>query len=170
MKRFSYFFFYSFFLLLLSLMTPRSIFATKSCTASVNINETTYGQGATISYSGTDDLGGNTDLYLVRWQDGEQIYPPLTLTESNYKGRYYYKVASCTSGQSCQANTPADLPPGKYFVYCSILTSPNACSGNPFCSYEGEGGNVNCEALTFGSCSTTDKAFFTVKPTTSTSV
>ena len=147
-----------------SLIFPSVIFAAKTCTVNVAQSEIVYGTQAAISYSGSDSAGSATDLFLVRWKDGNKIEPPLALTESSYAGVYYYKVSSCTSGQSCQATTPIDFPPGQYYAFCAVQQTALPCSGNPLCSYEGTGGIQNCATGGYTSCSTTDQDFFNVKP------
>ena len=161
MRRFSYLVI-TLTLFSMGLLIPSPIFAAKTCTVTISQSAITYGNTVTVSYSGQGDPGQNVDLFLERWQDAERIDPPLNLQEVTNGSRTYYKMGICVAGQSCQVNTPSDLPPGKYFTHCQISYAPDPCSGNPYCSYENWGGSLACAG--YQSCSNGDNALFVVKP------
>ena len=146
-------------------LLPQKTFASsQNCSISLSQSSVVSGTSVTASYSGRGTTGNSVDLYVERWPDGGTINPtPGTVSVSQNVN--YYKIGSCTNdGHTCQTTIPGNLASGNYYVNCNVFPGHDACSGNPFCSYENVGGKADCAALGFQSCSTSDKTTLNISP------
>ncbi len=141
MKKFLTEVFLLFFVLLVGyFFHPVNVLAS-SCQVSLSSPSINTGDSLNVSYSGQGGSGDRVDLYVEKWSDGGVINPAPG-TVSVYQNVNYYKVATCPAGGSaCQTAIP-NLPSGNYYVNCNVIPSAGACSGNPFCTYNG--GSVAC--------------------------
>lgn len=141
-----------------------SPFASKSCQILPSRGD------ADFDFGGNHAPPGNVvNLWLAR-QDKSAIYPPppnnyvYTDASLNYTG---YLVDSCTIGNdgTCSKGYyyPQNLPVGNYYFHCDIQQDPYKCSGQPFCDYENPPmpGGIDCTALGFRSCSSSDNRAYT---------
>ncbi len=95
--------------------------------------------------------------------------------------RTYSHVSSCAMALGGSCSTPnatvTNLPVGTYKIHCDVVElggttdTYEKCSGNPFCTYEGQGGSDDCttprlsggaQCGKWSSCSGNDNATFVV--------
>lgn len=145
------------------------------CRISVTNPLVTDGSPFNVSFSGYGVMGETDTVNLyVQEMDGNLIAPsplinptppggyshigPVSYPAAIPSTANYDFVSSCTStNQSqCSRSVQVTLPAGTYFLHCNtMLSSPPNCSGNPFCSYEGQGYTVDCSSSWY-SCSNSD--------------
>lgn len=123
-----------------------------------------------------------THTYLER-ADGAQITPPAgTSYAGSVSGHHFYKIDGLTvnsdgTGWPPSASEQLTLPLGNYYVHCDEPNGGYICSGNPYCSYEGETPEVpvglveDCSAYgPYASCGAGDNDYVRVVTPTPTTV
>lgn len=129
----------------------------KSCVVTLSSDTIPAGSLVQIKYnSSVISNSQNVRLWLEKWPDGATLSPaPATVTE-NDGSHVYYQLGTCpANGAECQANFQGTTA-GPYYIHCDLPDEPNKCSGNPFCSYKGLGGTLDCNQWGWQSCSGID--------------
>lgn len=92
--------------------------------------------------------------------DGDAILRELSSQETG-SPTYYYELTNMDGSQRSVSQThDLSLPSGQYNIHCDVLVNNNGCTGKLSCQQENKGGNVNCAAQGFPSCSANDNASF----------
>lgn len=136
----------------------------KSCV--VTLSSDTIPAGSQIEITYNSSVISNSQLvrlWVERWPDGGTISPaPAVTTTSDGTHTYYLLGSGAASGAILKANIGSLTTPGSYYIHCDLADEPNKCSGNPFCSYKGLGGTLNCEQWGWQSCSGIDVRHLTL--------
>lgn len=119
-----------------------------------------------VTYSG---VGGKVRLWLSAQPaagkqidinqiklDGYDILREFTTQETG-STNYYYELTHMDGSTSPVSQThDLALPSGQYNLHCDVLVNNNGCTGKLSCQQENKGGNINCAAQGFPSCSAND--------------
>jgi hypothetical protein len=116
-----------------------------------------------VKYNGTSNLNSPPVMleYFASWPSGGTINPPLPtvapLATSN--GVTYYAVAQSLANGFLAQNS-VTLPVGKYGVFCHV-DGEAKCSGNPYCTINGEPGTTD-PCVGWADCGSNDHIILTV--------